>query len=238
MDERFSGISDVVGGGLPDVVLAPETTALMIIDMQRVDADRDAGLGARARDLGLEAEVEGYYRRLEEIVVPAQQRLLELARAAGLTVVHVRNMCLTQDGRDAGWRHKRFAMTVPATAKEAEFIEPLSPLPNELVLNKTTSNVFVSTNADFVLRNIGIRALIVCGVVTNNCVESSVRGAADIGYEVVIAEDGCAAWTTEGHAYALGHLHRNFAIVTTTDVLERQLRAATPAAAGQRVGGR
>ena len=85
----------------------------------------------------------------------------------------------------------------------------------------------MSTNADFVLRNMGIDTLIMTGVVTNNCVESTTRGAGDLGYKVLLVGDACAAWTQDGHDHCLKHLHRNFAIVKTTDEIMGEIGAAT-----------
>jgi nicotinamidase-related amidase len=76
----------------------------------------------------------------------------------------------------------------------------------------------------------GIDTLIMTGVVTNGCVESSTRGAGDLGYRVLLVEDGCAAWTEEGHDLALRHLDRNFALVkSASDVrAEIQMHTAAP----------
>ena len=136
-------------------------------------------------------------------------------------------MNLAGDSSDTSWRYKMMGILVPPGSKDAEIIEELAPRPEEVVLSKTTSNTFASTNADFVLRNMGIDTLIVTGVVTNNCVESTTRGAGDLGYRVLLVGDACAAWTQEGHDYALRHLDRNFAIVKTTEQILEEIAAVT-----------
>jgi nicotinamidase-related amidase len=217
---KFTGIPDVVGGGLPDSPVTADSTALMVIDMQYLDADRQFGQGLRADDHGLTEDVDYYFTRLEEVAVPVIRRLQEACRAAGVPVIHVRVMNLASDSSDTSWRYKQFGIAAPPGSREAEILEELAPLPGEVIISKTTSNVFVSTNADFVLRNMGIDTLIMVGVVTNNCVESGTRGAADLGYRVLLVEDGCAAWTEEGHDAALKHLDRNFAIVkSSTEII-------------------
>jgi nicotinamidase-related amidase len=226
--DGFEGIAEVAGGGLPESRVVAGATALMIIDMQYVDAHRDFGLGATGRERGWAAETEYYFSRLETIVVPNIRHLLDACRAAGIPPVHVRVMNLAGDSSDTSWRYKMFGLLVPQGSKDAEILPELAPAPGEIVLSKTTSSVFVSTNADLVLRNLGADTLIVTGVVTNGCVESSTRNAADLGYRVLLVEDGCAAWTQEGHEYCLRHLDRNFAIVKSTEQVLEEI-AATPA---------
>ena len=59
-----------------------------------------------------------------------------------------------------------------------------APLDDEMIFRKTSSNVFISTNIDCVLRNLGVRSLIIAGIMTDQCVESAVRDACDLGYLV------------------------------------------------------
>ena len=80
-------------------------------------------------------------------------------------------------------------------AADARVIDALEPTANEIVLPKTSSGVFNSTAIDYVLRNLGTRHLIVCGVVTDQCVDMAVRDAADRGYLVTLVEDACATHT-------------------------------------------
>lgn len=223
--EEFAGIAEVAGGGLPESKVKAGSTALMIIDMQYVDADRDHGIGLDGQKRGWTDEMEYYFSRLETLVVPNIKQLLDACREAGIHVVHVRVMNLAGDSSDTSWRYRMFGILVPPGAKDAEIIPELAPLPGEVVLSKTTSSVFMSTNADFVLRNMGVDTIIMTGVVTNNCVESSTRNATDIGYRVLLVDDACAAWTHEGHDYCLRHLDRNFAIVKTTEQILDEIAA-------------
>ncbi len=226
--EEFEGIAEVAGGGLPDSKVKRGSTALMIIDMQYVDADRNHGLGLDGQKRGWTEDMEYYFSRVESLVIPNVKQILAACRKAGIHVVHVRVMNLAGDSSDTSWRYRMFGIFVPPGAKDAEIIPELAPLPGEVVLSKTTSSVFLSTNADFLLRNMGIDTIIMTGVVTNNCVESSTRNATDIGYRVLLVGDACAAWTQEGHDYALRHLDRNFAIVKTTEQVLDEIAALTP----------
>jgi nicotinamidase-related amidase len=215
-------------GGLPDFGVTRGTTALMIIDVQYVDADRDHGLGAAGKESGWTEEIEQYFSRLETLTIPNIRRLLDACRDAGVPPIHVRIMSLAGDCSDTSARYKLFGILVPPGSKDSEFIPDVAPIDGEVVINKTTSSVFMGTNADFVLRNMGVDTLIVAGVLTNKCVESSVRNAADLGYSVLLVEDACAAWTQDGHDLCVRHLDRNFALVRSTEQILAEIAALAP----------
>jgi nicotinamidase-related amidase len=96
-------------------------------------------------------------------------------------------------------------------------VAALEPRPGELVVNKTTYGTFTSTGLDHALRSLGITSLVVGGVVTNVCVETTARDAADRGYEVVLLDDGCAAFSPEAHEATLLSFQGPFGRVRTTD---------------------
>lgn len=173
-------------------------TALLLVDMQRIFTEP----GLDPAHVG-RPEDGAYYRSLTDRVVPNQRRILEAARAAGVEVVHTLIEALTSDGRDRSLDHKLSGILVPRGAPEGTIIAPLAPGPDEMVLRKTSSGVFNSTNIDYVLRNLGIRFLIVAGIVTDQCVDMAVRDAADRGYLVTVPADGCAAYTPDRHDAAL-----------------------------------
>ena len=82
-------------------------------------------------------------------------------------------------------------------------IAPLAPREDEIVLPKTSSGVFNSTNLDYLLRNLGVRFLIVAGIVTDQCIDMAVRDGADRGYLVTCVHDACATYGAERHGAAL-----------------------------------
>ena len=95
---------------------------------------------------------------------------------------------------------------------------------------KTSSGVFNSTNIDYVLRNLGIRYLIVAGVVTDQCVDMAVRDAADRGFLVSVPGDACATYTQERHDNAL-RAYGGYCWVTNTDTVVARLNAISRVAA-------
>lgn len=94
--------------------------------------------------------------------------------------------------------------TLPAAGSHATRVIPaLAPLADELVLPKSSSSPFSSTTLDYLLRNINIRNLVVIGLLTDQCIDHTVKDFADRGYRVVCLSDACQAETLERHAAAL-----------------------------------
>lgn len=171
-------------------------TALLCIDMQYLDAVRGFGVFADAEASGVPPEAQEYYFvQLERVVLPNVRALQDAFRSAGLEVIHTRIQSLTRDGRDRSPGHKRLGLHAPPGSKEAQFVELVAPEPDEIVIDKTASGVFNATNLSYVLRNLGITALFVTGVYTNECVSTAIRDACDLGYFTTLISDGCTTVT-------------------------------------------
>ena len=201
---------------LPDFELAPEHTALVIVDMQYLDAHRDHGMGATAKELGVEAEYEYFFNRVEETVIPNIKKLQEICRGLGIQVIFLRIASLVQDGRDVSQLHRSVGLLAPADSIEAQILEEIKPLENELVLSKGCSGAFNGTAIDQILSNMGIRNLIFAGVGTNGCVETSVRDAGDRNYNNILVSDACAGYDPEQETLAFTILDEQYCKVRTT----------------------
>jgi ureidoacrylate peracid hydrolase len=82
-------------------------------------------------------------------------------------------------------------------------VDEIAPGEDEIVLPKSSSSVFVSTHIDYLLRNLGVQQLILSGVLTDQCVESAIRDACDLGYLVTQVTDACATFTPERQAASI-----------------------------------
>ena len=82
-------------------------------------------------------------------------------------------------------------------------IDAIKPLDNEIIIPKTSSSVFNSTNIEYVLRNLSIQYLMIIGIVTDQCVETAVRDGCDKGFLITLIEDACATRTKERHDNSL-----------------------------------
>lgn len=173
-------------------------TALLLVDMQRIWLE--PGLDPDHADWGPD---HYFYRQTRETVIPNQQRLLATARAAGVEVLHTIIQSLTEDGRDRSLDHKLTPIHIPPSLAAGWPSPAVAPVGDEILLPKTSSGVFNSTNLDYLLRNLGIRHLVVAGILTDQCVDMTVRDGADRGFLVTCVADACAAPTPERHANAL-----------------------------------
>ena len=143
------------------------------------------------------------------------RRLQDAFRARRLEVIHTRIQSLTRDGRDRGPGHKRLGLHAPPGSKEAEFLEQVAPLDDEIVINKTASGVFTATNIEYILRNLQITGLVVVGVYSNECVSTAIRDACDLGFHVTLISDGCATVTPELQRATITTMKDRYARVMT-----------------------
>ncbi|WP_138465908.1 cysteine hydrolase family protein [Poseidonocella sp. HB161398] len=202
-----------------DAPYTPGETALLIVDMQRIWLEPGLDPHHPERTAG-----HVFIRTVTEETIPNNVRLMAAARAAGVQVIHTIIQSLTEDGRDRSLDHKMTPIHLPPSAPEGLPVPGLMPGVNEILLPKTSSGVFNSTNIDYLLKNMGIRHLVVTGIMTDQCVDMAVRDAADRGYRVTCAVDACAAATPERHESALSAFGGYCWQATTETVLDRFAR--------------
>ena len=183
--------------------LVAEQSALLLIDAQNFSAHRQSPLFAGLDEAAFEQRYGWFFRRLEERVLADMQALLGACRRAGLEIIHTSIESLTLDGRDRSLDYKLTGFHVPKGSWEGRVLDALAPEGDEIVLAKTSSSVFLSTNIDYLLRNMGVKQLVVCGFLTDQCVESAIRDAADLGYLVTQATDACLTHSAERQAASL-----------------------------------
>lgn len=207
--------------------LEKHNTALLVIDLQYLDAAEGFGVFADAANSGVPKEAQEYYfKRLHHIVLPNVRRLQDTFRDLKLEVIHTRIQSLTRDGRDRSPGHKRLKLHAAPGSKEAEFLPEIAPKGDELIINKTASGVFNATNLEYILRNMGITGLFVCGVYTNECVSTTVRDASDRGFYTTLINDGCATVTPELHNATIRTLKDRYCRVLTADQAVKETRQA------------
>ncbi|MEQ3750057.1 MAG: isochorismatase family cysteine hydrolase [Celeribacter sp.] len=178
-----------------DFALDRGKVALLVIDMQR-DFIEEGGFGAA---LGNDVS------RLRAII-PTVARLLDGFRAAGLPVLHTRE-CHAPDLSDCppakrlrGAPSLRIGDPGPmgriliAGEPGAEILPELAPLPGETVIDKPGKGAFYATDLQQVLQARGITQLIVAGVTTEVCVQTTMREANDRGYDCLLAEDATESY--------------------------------------------
>jgi nicotinamidase-related amidase len=180
--------------------------------MQHYAADPEYGLGRVIQERGLEREFAYYYAQIEHII-PIIAEVLHACRTVGVEVVHVVTEGLTRDGRDLGRESRKRNVNTPKNAPTGAILPELAPVGDEVVITKTVSGGFAGTGLDLTLRSLGVDTLIMAGVATNQCVENTVRAASNLGYDVVLLEDGCATYNAEWQRYSLESMADQFATI-------------------------
>ena len=176
----------------------PHTT-LLFIDVQNYCARRDGSEFAHMSKEEFDRELGWFFDTFERETLPNMQKLQEGCRRAGIEVMYTVIRNLTDDGRDRSLDYKITGFNVPKDSFDGQVLDAIKPVGDEIVLPKTSSNVFVSTNIDYVLRNLSTKYLVISGIVTDQCVASATMTACDLGYLVTLVTDACATYTQERH---------------------------------------
>ncbi|MFN7276249.1 MAG: cysteine hydrolase family protein [Betaproteobacteria bacterium] len=207
----------------------PASTALLVIDMQR-DFIEPGGFGAA---LGNDVSRLGG-------IVPTVRRLLEVCRAAGLSIIHTREAhrpdladCPPAK-RNRGAPSLRIGDTGPmgrilvAGEPGAAIIDAVAPLPGEIVIDKPGKGAFYATALPELLRHRGISHLVFAGVTTEVCVQTTMREANDRGYDCLLVEDATESYFPEFKRATLEMIRAQGGIVGWTarcNAVEAALRA-------------
>lgn len=199
--------------------LKNEDVALLCIDMQYYDCEPGYGFFEDVKRN--DPKFSYYFDQLESTVFPTVKKIQNLFRKEGQEVIHVKIESLTEDGRDRSTSHKRIGCHVRKGTKEAEFMKGVAPVGDEIVITKTASGAFNSTNIDFVLKNLGIKHIVVVGVLTNECIDTTVRDGADRGYDMTIIKEGVATTNEVVNEFTLNILAGVYAKVLSYADIEK-----------------
>ncbi|HYG26631.1 MAG TPA: isochorismatase family cysteine hydrolase [Caulobacteraceae bacterium] len=202
---------------------APEHTALVIIDMQKDFCVEGYGAHRAGRDISAAKEA-----------TPGIARLLAASRESGVAVAHVAFWTLPDNRSDSGpWLAQRRRSTFSsdtlcmADTEGAEFIDELAPLEGEWVVRKHRYSAFTGTNLDLLLRTRRIRSLVVTGVSTNACVESTLRAGFELDYYICVPPDATGSWDRALHEATLANVNHRFGVTLGVDEIVAVWRAAS-----------
>ncbi|UMG93685.1 isochorismatase family cysteine hydrolase [Nocardioides sp. TF02-7] len=193
------------------MTLTKDRTALLVVDMQNGFLDAE---GSMAR-IGMPHEAL-------TPALPGSERLVAAAREAGVPVIYTRYVY--QPGYvDGGLLPNEL---VPQMAEvqalvdgtwDAEIVPSLKPGPGEVVIDKSRPSSFYGTQLEPVLTSQDIRTLVICGVTTNICVETTARDAGQRDYRVHVVSDAVAEYDPTRNEVALGTIGFAFGWLATTD---------------------
>jgi ureidoacrylate peracid hydrolase len=196
--------------------LIAENSALIVIDMQKGFLRDESGMGRIGFDL----------TAFREVIQPCV-KLVETARKAGIPIIYTRYV-FSPDYSDGGIMVEllpalKTEKALQAGDWEVELTPELLPGPGEYVIDKNKPSAFWGTNLDDMLQKWGVTRLIVCGITTNCCVESTVRDSSHRDIETWVVADAVAESSPDRHEYALKGMGMLFAHMTSVAEVEAAL---------------
>jgi ureidoacrylate peracid hydrolase len=203
-------------------LIRPAKTAVIVVDVQNDFCRPEGALGKAGQPTGAAMAM-----------LPNLQSLLTAARAAGTPVIFIQTIHEAATDSEA-WTWRLGGVVGGCCRKDtwgAEFTE-VAPLPDEPVVIKHRYSAFINTRLDSVLRTLKIENLIMTGVSTNVCVESTARQGYMLDYNIVFLSDCTAAYSQEEHDISLYNMRTHFGVVATSnDVIAawKTAPALTPA---------
>lgn len=196
-----------------DIRLDPQTTALLVIDIQNTYLE--------PKDTPAEtARWQPFYDRMKQTVIPNVARLIAESRKRGVEVIFARIACLKNDGRDRSLSQKKPGfnyLLLPKDRPDGQIVPELAPQGDEITILKTTDSALTGTNLRLILHNMGIKDVICAGIFTDQCVSSTVRSLADESFGVLVVDDCCAAATMELHRRELEIINMIYCHVVQLD---------------------
>jgi len=196
-----------------DIVLDPETTALLVIDIQTTYLEEKDTPEETAR-------WQPFFDHMRQNVIPNTAKLITECRKRGVEVIFARIACLKDDGRDRSLSQKKPGfnyLLLPKNLPAGQIVPELEPQGDDIVVMKTTDSALTGTNLRMLLHNMGIKDVVVAGIFTDQCVSSSVRSLVDESYGVVVVEDCCAAATEKLHKHELEIINMIYCHVVKLD---------------------
>lgn len=222
VNDKYISFYHELDNDIREISIGLRKTALLIVDMQRALVCRPDIKNLSEKELYNYKRWEPFYDRIEKVVIPNNQRILETFRRKNMEVIFSKLQCLKKDGSDrplvqkkAGFRN----LLLPIGSKDSEIIPELMPKENEIVITKTTHSTITGTNLRLTLHNMGIDTVVVTGVFTDRCVSSTVRSLADESFKVWLIEDATMAATEEIHEHELKILNNTYCHVINTHEL-------------------
>jgi nicotinamidase-related amidase len=216
----------------PYELVDPTHTALVLVDMQKDFAEPDGAFG----QLGVDLSAYGQLRK-------NLSALLERARDSSVMVVHIQMTTLPERKSDSPSQirfnmrmHQEFRRSGPPLRYTVvgtpghEFLEEFGPRQGEFVVQKSRSSAFWGTNLDQILKSNGVTSLVVTGLTTEGCVESTARDAQFNDYYVVIAPECVASDDPAQHDASMLLMRNRFDIIS-----QREIEGVWSKHRGQRV---
>ena len=190
-------------------VLDRTRMAMIVVDMQNAFLSGEGSMTKGGMDIN----------ELKKTVGPVQ-RLVDACHTANVPIIFTRYV-LRGDHKDAGLLLERYPVlkeinSLVAGTWDAELDPRMDVQTGDYILDKTRYSSFYNTNLEVILRGLAVDTLIICGVTTEICVESTIRDAYFRDYKILVPEDAVAAMDVGRHQGTLLTIQYGFGTVTTT----------------------
>jgi ureidoacrylate peracid hydrolase len=199
---------------MPQVKIEPKETALLLIDMEN-DVLHEKGKGASL----------GVWKFAEEAeTIRNTKKMVDTAKKNNIPVIYVR-IAFRPDYVDVGlvqsplWKLIKEGEVFKEGTWGANIVDELKPEADDYIVTKRRLDAFYNTELETLLRGLDRRTLIICGIVTNFCVEGTVRGAADRDFNVIVLSDCTASENKEMQEFPMEKVFPMIATVTTSEEL-------------------
>ncbi|GJM83041.1 MAG: isochorismatase family cysteine hydrolase [Paenibacillus sp.] len=189
-----------------DHKLLNSRAAIVVVDVQNDYCHPEGALAQSGNDVGAVAGM-----------MPNMHRLLAAAREFQVPVIFIQTFHEEATDSEA-WKERSNGKSMAVCRKGtwgADFFE-VAPEPSEAVVNKHRYSAFVNTRLDSILRSQKIETLIMTGVSTNVCVESTARDGFMLDYHIVLLRDACASYSNQAHEMTMKNIEGYFGEVTDT----------------------
>lgn len=186
--------------------LRKSKTALLMIDMQKYFLNPES---AEFTPSGL-------------VILPKIKSLIDICRNNNIHVIYTRH-AHHESETDTGIMKWWWEGMCLENSPESLVTDEIAPLPNERVIIKRRYSAFYNTDLEIILRCMGIEDLIICGIMTNMCCESTARDAYYRDYNVYFPADATGSITEEMHLASLLNLAFGFAYVTDTNSIIKEI---------------
>jgi len=207
----------------------PEKAALIVVDVQNDFCHPEGACAARGNDV---SAVKAMMPRLHELIAAAKSH--------EVPVIYIQTFHEEATDSEA-WKSRsdgRSSQVCRTGSWGAEFYE-VTPQPGDIIVNKHRYSAFINTRLDSVLRTLKVETLILTGVSTNVCVESTARHGYMLDYNIVLVKDACAAYSAKAHEMTLENISMFFgSVVETGDLLSVWERMAAGASSRSRAEAR
>lgn len=197
----------------PHEILEPESTALLVVDVQNDFVDPKGAMASNGLDMSMLSELPA-----------AVGAVVDLARQAGVQIVWIHNTTLPGGrGESPAWHNfktrtsKGHEYTIEGTWGW-ELPSGLRAEPDDLLIRKSRSSAFVRTNLEGTLRGNGIECVVLVGCMTDGCVESTIRNAAHYDFYPSIVPEACASSRREWHDNAISHMRPRYDTFSLQDL--------------------